>query len=107
MVVEVSLSGKRLFARQKLADVGFLSRVESKVSLQITFFVKRLAASFVWTNKVAYLIVLFYVYLESLDAAVRLIAVWISALILLDVVVSRCVILKVSFGHKCFAAKRK
>lgn len=107
VVVEMPLRRECFAAGHEATLVRFLTGVQPDVRLEIAFLVKRFAAAFVRALEVSDALVLLKVNLQSLDAAVRLVAVWIRALELLDRVMSCLVILEVASGHEGLAAPRK
>lgn len=59
--------------------VGFFSRVNPQMGLQISLFIERSLTLLIWTFKLFLASVSFQMYIQSLHSAVRLVAVNVGA----------------------------
>lgn len=82
MVVKVTLGRKSSFTTYNLAKVRFLASMQPHVSLEISFFEKRLSTIFERAYEIAETFMLLEVYLKTLNSAIGLSAIWIGACIL-------------------------
>lgn len=104
VVVEVTLRGKGLLAPLVLAVVRFLACVQPQVGFKITLLVKCLPAPGVGALEVALSLVLVHVHLETLDARITLVTVFVRALVETLLHVRVLVVAHVALAHKGLGA---